>query len=156
MYANLNVQNDPGWDLKELEIAYKEFCKKQRPGKTRILLKDLAGCLRFCGADPVIEADLEEAHFHHKNVSKDEIDFKQFVEVMNEYPTPSRKIFNMFDKDGNGTISVDEMKCVLQELDPELTDEDVLGLFAETDEDGNGTVDYLEFKSVFGDGSLLG
>eukprot|EP00930_Biecheleria_cincta_P098693 TRINITY_DN90343_c0_g1_i1.p1 TRINITY_DN90343_c0_g1~~TRINITY_DN90343_c0_g1_i1.p1 ORF type:complete len:166 (+),score=33.53 TRINITY_DN90343_c0_g1_i1:113-610(+) len=150
MNANPNVANDPGWDVKRTEQAYKDFCKRHGARNECILLKQLADCLRHCGADPVDEVELARNHIRSKNVAKDTIDFQQFIRIMNEFPTPSRKVFNMFDRDGNGTISKDELKAILMDLDPSLTEEEILDLFEETDEDHNGDIDYLEFDSVFG------
>lgn len=150
MYANPNVTNDPGWDVKQLEQAYKGFCKKHSARNDCLLLKDVAACLRCCGADPVDEVELSRNHFRSKDVAKDKIDFQQFARIMNDFPTPSRKVFNMFDKDGNGSIDKKELKAILMDLDPSLTEEEIVELFEDTDEDNNGNIDFLEFDSVFG------
>lgn len=53
--------------------------------------------------------------------------------------------FKMFDKDGNGSISADEIKAVLgQSIDPKLISE----MISEVDEDGNGEIDLEEFKNM--------
>mmetsp|Transcript_68466 Transcript_68466/g.121570 ORF Transcript_68466/g.121570 Transcript_68466/m.121570 type:complete len:154 (-) Transcript_68466:63-524(-) len=56
------------------------------------------------------------------------------------------KIFDQFDKDATGTISVEELTRVLQKLDPErFTAEECDAVFAAADANDDGLVDYEEF-----------
>lgn len=53
----------------------------------------------------------------------------------------------MFDKDGGGTISSDEIKEILcqgQNIDDNVWNE----VIREVDEDGNGEIDFEEFESM--------
>ena len=55
--------------------------------------------------------------------------------------------FNLFDKDGGGTISSDEIKEVLcsgQKIDDKVWEE----IINEVDGDGNGEIDYDEFVTM--------
>ena len=62
-----------------------------------------------------------------------------------------RRIFNMFDQDGNGSIDKTEMKTILEEMGKVFTDEEVEKMIALADTDHSGTLEYEEFiKAMFG------
>ena len=48
-----------------------------------------------------------------------------------------------FDKDGNKFLDAEEVKAIVQKLDPGLTDDKIDALIKEADEDGDGHIDYL-------------
>jgi calcium-dependent protein kinase len=54
--------------------------------------------------------------------------------------------FNIFDKDGGGTITIEEIKNVLVgEKNKDVDDGVWEHIVAEVDDDGNGEIDFLEF-----------
>ena len=53
-----------------------------------------------------------------------------------------REAFKVFDKDGNGFISADELRHVMTNLGEKLTDEEINEMIKEADIDGDGHVDY--------------
>lgn len=78
------------------------------------------------------------------------IDYNEFVLASMNSQTLIDKArlentFKMFDKDGNGSISADEIKSTLgQSIDLKL----VKDMIKEVDEDGNGEIDLEEFTSM--------
>ena len=50
----------------------------------------------------------------------------------------------MFDKDGSGTISKDEIKEAMGQLDDKLVEEIIM----EVDDDKNGEISYEEFEKM--------
>lgn len=56
-----------------------------------------------------------------------------------------RKVFREWDKDGNGTISRQELSQVMRALCGHLTQDDVEILMTEADANGNGVIDLDEF-----------
>ena len=54
----------------------------------------------------------------------------------------------MFDKDGNGKISQQELKLVMKNLGENLTDEEINEMIREADDNGDGEVDYEEFVKM--------
>ena len=59
-----------------------------------------------------------------------------------------KEAFRIYDKAGNGFIPTSALKEILHELDPNLTDEELLGIIREVDEDGSETVDFDEFMEM--------
>lgn len=59
-----------------------------------------------------------------------------------------RAVFNLFDEDGNGTISLSEFKTALQTIDGQFSDSDVRNLINNFDVNGDGSVDFEEFRSI--------
>ncbi|OWF37060.1 Calmodulin [Mizuhopecten yessoensis] len=53
--------------------------------------------------------------------------------------------FRVFDKDGDGTVSADELGTVMRSLGENPTEEELEALVLEVDTDGNGTIEFDEF-----------
>ena len=60
----------------------------------------------------------------------------------------TKKLFSVFDKDGNGYISAAELRHVMTNLGEKLTDEEVDEMIREADIDGDGQVNYEEFVAM--------
>jgi Ca2+-binding EF-hand superfamily protein len=58
-----------------------------------------------------------------------------------DFAHETRAAFNVFDKDGSGTISADELRQVMKSLGENLTDEEIDEMIREADKDRNGTID---------------
>ena len=59
-----------------------------------------------------------------------------------------KEAFGLFDKDGDGTITSDELGTVMRSLGQNPTDEELQDMINEVDADGNGTIDFGEFLSM--------
>ena len=59
-----------------------------------------------------------------------------------------KRAFEIFDKDGNGTISAAELRHVMTNLGEKLTDEEVDEMIREADVDGDGQINYEEFVKM--------
>ena len=53
--------------------------------------------------------------------------------------------FKVFDMNGDGYITKDELKAVMINMGDKLTDEEVADMIKEVDTEGNGKVNYEEF-----------
>jgi calcium-dependent protein kinase len=79
-----------------------------------------------------------------------EIDYSEWiVATINKEkllsPEKLKTAFSLFDKDGGGSISADEVKDILcqgQNIDDAIWDE----VIRQVDEDGNGEIDFEEFS----------
>ena len=56
-----------------------------------------------------------------------------------------QQAFNLFDKDGSGTIDIQEVKVALRALDFEPTKDDMRKIISEYDKDNRGTIDFNSF-----------
>ena len=56
-----------------------------------------------------------------------------------------KEAFALFDKDGDGTITKNELRTVMQSLGQDPTDQDLDDMISEIDQDGNGEIDFDEF-----------
>lgn len=54
----------------------------------------------------------------------------------------------VFDKDGNGFISAQELRHIMTNLGEKLTDEEVDEMIREADVDGDGQINYDEFVDM--------
>eukprot|EP00918_Siedleckia_nematoides_P105232 GHVU01229822.1.p1 GENE.GHVU01229822.1~~GHVU01229822.1.p1 ORF type:complete len:163 (+),score=34.18 GHVU01229822.1:46-534(+) len=59
-----------------------------------------------------------------------------------------RDAFNIFDKDGDGSITTDELHTVMMSLRQSASADDIREMIKQVDIDGNGTVDFEEFLKM--------
>ena len=56
-----------------------------------------------------------------------------------------KEMFSVFDKDGGGCISVEELRKAIMDIDETFSEDDVQELFREVDADGSGYINKEEF-----------
>ena len=59
-----------------------------------------------------------------------------------------RMVFDRFDTDGSGAVSIDEMTAMVQSLKLDMKPAELKQLIAEADPDNSGQIEYEEFVSV--------
>merc|ERR1712108_111828 len=84
-----------------------------------------------------------------------EIEFGEFCQLCAKFlvedpdvDTMKRELkdaFRIYDKNGEGFITMDTLRGLISELLSPLTDEELDGIIDELDEDGSGTMDFDEF-----------
>ena len=65
------------------------------------------------------------------------------------------KAFQLFDLDGKGKLTFENLKAVVQELGETLTDEEIREMIEEADRDGDGAVNQEEFFRIMKKTSLF-
>jgi calmodulin len=76
------------------------------------------------------------------------IDFPEFLVMMVKMKRESaneddlKMAFQLFDKDGNGFISADELELVMSNLGEKLAEEEVNEMIRAADMDGDGQINY--------------
>ena len=77
-----------------------------------------------------------------------EIDFEEFLQMMSKKIKDTdteeeiRDAFKIFDKDGNGLISANELRQIMANLGEKLTDEELDEMMREADLNGDGQIDF--------------
>lgn len=59
-----------------------------------------------------------------------------------------QEAFGLFDKDGNGCISIEELGVVLTALGRAPTQDELKAMIGEADEDGSGQIEFPEFLKL--------
>mmetsp|Transcript_90001 Transcript_90001/g.201417 ORF Transcript_90001/g.201417 Transcript_90001/m.201417 type:complete len:154 (-) Transcript_90001:118-579(-) len=59
-----------------------------------------------------------------------------------------KEAFDLFDSDGNGTISIKDLQMLMRALGQTPTDTEYADMIAIVDADGNGTIDFYEFLNL--------
>ena len=79
------------------------------------------------------------------------IDFDEFLTMMSKRMTNKdedeeiREAFRVFDQDGNGYITSEELEAVMIKLGENLTKDELTAMMIEADLDGDGRIDFDEF-----------
>jgi Ca2+-binding EF-hand superfamily protein len=60
-------------------------------------------------------------------------------------------VFKMFDLDGDGLITAEELVSVLAELGEEVTADEAAARIERGDADGDGRIDLAEFQAMMGE-----
>lgn len=116
---------------------------------------ELANVLQVLGMSPTkeeLEILLDSVDADRNGV----IDLEEFVDVMRGHlhsgpqdpDAELREAFAVFDKDGNGLISPEELKGALLNLGEKMEDREIGAMIAAADKDGNGMIDYEEFIAM--------
>lgn len=160
-------KKDPGpqltkEQLAEIKEAFDMF-DKNKDGS--ITTKELGKAMRELGAKPT----KKELKKFIKDIDKDgngKIEWAEFLEFSTrtlqqdaeekkdgaaapklppEKEAEIREAFNLFDKNGDGTINTKELSAVMEELGQKPTKKELKDFMKEVDKDGSGTIDFSEF-----------
>ncbi|KAL7886191.1 hypothetical protein AOLI_G00064860 [Acnodon oligacanthus] len=135
-------------EIEELREAFKEFDRN----KGYINCKDLGECMRTMGYMPT-EMELIELS---QQICGGKIDFEDFVELMGPKMLAEtadmigvkelRDAFKEFDSNGDGQISIMELKEAMKKLlGEQLNPREIDEILQDVDLNGDGQVDFEEF-----------
>ncbi|XP_054453191.1 calcium-binding protein 2-like [Anoplopoma fimbria] len=136
-------------ELDELREAFVEF---DRNKKGYISHKDLGECMRTMGYMPT-EMELIELS---QQICGGKVDFEDFVELMGPKMLAEtadmigvkelRDAFKEFDSNGDGQISLNELREAMKKLMGEqVTNKEINEILRDVDLNGDGLVDFEEF-----------
>ena len=98
-----------------------------------------------------------------RNVDKNSngaIDFNEFIEMMLRRDSKIEEdvlhAFRVFDRDGDGLISAEELKLTMNNLGEPLTDHEVKSMIEAADIDGDGRINFQEFSRLMQQGGIGG
>eukprot|EP00299_Pterocystis_sp_00344_P016708 c8379_g1_i1.p1 GENE.c8379_g1_i1~~c8379_g1_i1.p1 ORF type:complete len:607 (+),score=189.99 c8379_g1_i1:48-1868(+) len=135
--------------LSDFKSAFELFDKDGDGAITLSELQTVMGKLNLHPTIPQLRAMILEADVDGSG----KIEFTDFVQLMSNQYTPNNPddeiyaAFKVFDRDGNGVITKEELREVMESLGEDLSKEDLDALMREADTDGNGQMDYQEFRS---------
>ncbi|CAL9104025.1 unnamed protein product [Musa textilis] len=67
-----------------------------------------------------------------------------------------QEAFCLFDKDGDGCITLEELGTVIKSLGQNPSEEELQEMIREVDSDGNGTIEFAEFLNLMSRKSVIG
>ncbi|KPI38553.1 Calmodulin [Cyphellophora attinorum] len=127
--------------------AFKDvFAMFDKDGSGTITANELGDIMRSLGQKPS-DSELEDMINEVDADQSGAIDFDEFLKMMStsvksaDIEHETRAAFAVFDKDGSGSISADELRQVMKSLGENLTDREIDEMIAEADKDRNGTID---------------
>mmetsp|Transcript_12836 Transcript_12836/g.39506 ORF Transcript_12836/g.39506 Transcript_12836/m.39506 type:complete len:152 (+) Transcript_12836:179-634(+) len=138
--------------IKEFREAFLLF-DKDRDGT--ITVAELGKVMRSLDQSPSEQA-LKQMISEVDADGNGSIDFAEFLTLMARKMKHSdgqdeiREAFKVFDKDGSGKISANELWAVLTKLGEKLTEEEANEMIKEADLNGDGEIDYQEFVKMMG------
>jgi len=59
-----------------------------------------------------------------------------------------KEAFRFYDREGLGYLTIETLKGILLELEPNLGEDQLMEIVEEVDEDGSGTIDFDEFMEM--------
>ena len=127
----------------------KAFQDYQGEEDGKISLKDLGTLLRSVGMNPT-ESELQDMIKQVDGERKGTIEFHEFltmVEGKKDYVESEDEVlaaFRVFDDEGTGFVSAEELREVLTSLGEKLTEEEVEELFSEGEIDADGLINYYD------------
>jgi len=133
--------------VKEFKDAFAIFDKD---GGGSITTQELGDVMKSLGQKPT-NAELDTMVREIDADGNGEIDFPEFLTMMlrkmNE-GNPEKElmdVFMVFDKDGSGTISAEELRAAMKVIGEKLTDDEIEDALKLADSGGDGEIDYDEF-----------
>ncbi|XP_009573369.1 PREDICTED: caltractin-like, partial [Fulmarus glacialis] len=132
---------------RELREAFELF---DRDGSGLIDVSDLKITVRALGCELGRE-EMKRIVSEFGEEGSGKLTFKLFLQVMTQKmaePCLKKEIlqaFEVFDCDGTGKISFENLKVVASEVGEDITDEELQEMIDEADVDGDGEVDKQEF-----------
>ena len=140
-----------------------EFLKLDLDGDGTITIEEAGNVLRAMRKElKASEREIKEV-LRQADINRDgTIDLKEYYETMKKSNdrnliyralvrrSQDRKLFEKFDKDGNGYITEDELKLLLEErYCADVSDDLVEQKLNDVDKDSDGRIDYEEFIVMF-------
>ncbi|XP_035697898.1 calmodulin-A-like isoform X2 [Branchiostoma floridae] len=135
-------------EIQEWRDAFDVF-DRDRDGA--ISAKELGSAMRSLGMDPS-EFEIQELLNEVDTDGTGTIYFSEFLALVTrpmdtdqELENELREAFRVFDKEGNGFISVPDLRHVMMNIADKMAEEEVDEMMEEADVEGDGQVCYEEF-----------
>ena len=139
---------------KEVLSDYKEIFDSYDINKNgKIERKEMKIILKKLGKNGIQEEIDEIWRAMNKIESDSTISFDDFIEFINRFNLTKNSMstddiinaFEIFDRNHDGTISINEFKHILMDLGQKLSEEEVEEIFQDIDFNEDGKINYREF-----------
>ena len=143
----------PGLSEEEIEEIREAFNLFDTDGSGTIDPKELKAAMQSLG----FEAKNQTIYQMIGDIDKDgsgSIDFEEFLDMMTAKMSDKdsrediMKVFNLFDDDQTGKISLRNLKRVAKELGETMTDAELLEMIERADNDQDGEINFEEFYAI--------
>ena len=150
---NARNYEKPGLSVDEVDEIKEAFDLFDTDNSGAIAVGELTSAMKSLGFDvknAVVYQMVEELDADGSG----EIEFGEFVDIMtarlNEKTSREdiNRVFNLFDKDRNGTLEVDDLTRVCQDVGEDVSAEDIREIIQRSDLDGDGAVNMEDFYNV--------
>ncbi len=143
----------PGMSEDEIEEIREAFNLFDTDGNGTIDPKELKEAMQSLG----FEAKNQAIYQLISDIDKDgtgDLDFEEFLDLMTagisnmESKEDVKKVFNLFDDDKTGFISLQNLKRVAKDLGEIMTDAELLDMIERADTDQDGLISFDEFYAI--------
>jgi len=135
----------------ELDCLKEAFSLFDADHDGEITVHELGRVMRNHGLNPT-DDELKDMIRNVDKNSNGAIDFNEFIEMMVRRDAKVEEdvmhAFRVFDRDGDGYISVEELRLTMNNLGEPLTDHEVRSMIEEADLDGDGRINFQEFARL--------
>ncbi|XP_035681695.1 calmodulin-like [Branchiostoma floridae] len=137
--------------IEEIKDAFVSFDKDS---DGLIATKDIGSVMRSLGQNPTepeLNGMINQVEI---GAGKFKIDFPEFLDMMVEQmenhssEQEIAEAFRVFDKDGNGFISAEELRDIMKNLGEAMSVDDVDEMIEAVDTDGDGQINFDEFVAM--------
>jgi len=151
--SSLSKISRPGISEDEIEEIREAFNLFDTDGNGTIDPKELKEAMQSLG----FEAKNQMIYQMISDIDKDgngDIDFEEFLDVMTagistmDSKDDIQKIFNLFDDDKTGYISLQNLKRVARDLGETTSDAELLEMIERADTDQDGQISFDEFYAI--------
>lgn len=145
-------------EIAELKRAFQAYVIKGQDEEDDdvILSKDLGNVLRSLGQNLSNMEIMDMINELGDEVNGKKITFEKFLQAispkMREITIQEeiKEAFGVFDKDGNGTVSLNEFRSVLSVAVPNISEVELTEMLNDMDVNHDGCFEYSEFADLMG------
>jgi len=141
----------------ELDCLKEAFSLFDADHDGEITVGELGRVMRNHGLNPT-DDELKDMIRNVDKNSNGAIDFNEFIEMMLARNSKGEEdvvhAFRVFDRDGDGLISAEELKLTMNNLGEPLTDYEVRSMIEAADLDGDGRINFQEFARLMHQGGF--